>query len=451
MSLRIKHWGRIRVHARASVVHVPVEGSCSLFGQAGLTVISVGVSQSPGIPVTELAIVGGKPVRKKPFPSWPVFGREEERALSRVLKSGKWGIGGTKNAEFSAAFARWLDAKRVITCTNGTAAIEIALKAVGVKPADEVVVPPYTFVATASAVLSIGAVPVFADIDPDTYMLDPVKLEQAITPKTKAVIPVHIGGGPADMDSITKIAQEHDIRIVEDAAQAHGAEWRKRKVGAVGDMGTFSFQSSKNITAGEGGAMATNDEELGEDAWSIMNCGRRKDRQWYEHFILGGNYRMTEFQAAVLLAQLPRAEAHMRTRERNAAYLTKRLKEVNGVEPLKSYPQTTRHAYHLFIMKYDASSFGGVPKAKFVEAMNKEGIPLSPGYTFSLHELPAIRNYKLPYATLDYGGVSLPVTERACKDEGCWLHQSVLLGTKRDMDDIADAMLKINQHFGELL
>jgi len=400
--------------------------------------------------LTELAINGGKPVRKKPFPAWPIFGKAEEKALVEVLRSGKWGIGGEKNVEFSQAYAMWLKVKRVVTCTNGTAAIEIALRAVGVKPADEVIVPSYTFVATASSVLSMGAVPIFADIEPETYMIDPESVEAAITPKTKAIIPVHIGGGPADLDRIMKIAREHDFRVIEDAAQAHGAEWNGRRIGGDGDMAIWSFQSSKNLTSGEGGALSTNNEEVGEDAWSIMNCGRRKDRQWYEHFILGSNFRMTEFQAAVLLKQLAKVEGQMKTRDKSATYLAKRLKEVEGIAPLESYPQTTRHAHHLFIMRYDRNSFGGVPKEKFVQAMNKEGIPLAPGYTVPLHELPAIRNYNLPYVNLDYSTTKLPVTERACKEEGMWFHQSVLLGTKKDMDDIVEAFLKVKKYSREL-
>lgn len=400
--------------------------------------------------LTELAINGGKPVRKKPFPSWPIFGKAEEKALIEVLRSGKWGIGGEKNAEFSQAYAKWLGVRRVVTCTNGTAAIEIALRAVGVKPADEVIVPSYTFVATASSVLSIGAVPVFADIEPETYMMDPDSVEAVITPKTKAIIPVYIGGGPADLDRILKIARDRDLRVVEDAAQAHGAEWNGKRIGGDGDIAIWSFQSSKNLTAGEGGAMSTNNEEIGEDAWSIMNCGRRKDRQWYEHFILGSNFRMTEFQAAILLKQLAKVEGQMKIRDKNAAYLAKRLKEVEGIAPLEAYPQTTRHAHHLFIMRYDQNAFGGVPKEKFVKTVNKEGIPLAPGYTIPLHELPAIRNYSLPYVNLDYSTTKLPVTERACKEEGMWFHQSVLLGTRRDMDDIVDALLKVKKHSNEL-
>lgn len=389
-------------------------------------------------------------MRTKPFPSWPIFGKEEEEALTQVLRTGKWGIGGTKNAEFSEAFAKWLGAKRVVTCTNGTAAIEIALKAAGIKPGDEVIVPAYTFVATASSVLSIGSVPVFADIDPETYMLDPGNAEEVMTSKTRAIIPVHIGGCPADMDEILKLAEGHDLRVIEDAAQAHGAEWKGRRVGAIGDLGIFSFQSTKNITAGEGGAIATDNDQYGEDAWSIMNVGRRKDKQWYEHFLLGSNFRMTEFQAAILLAQLTRVEGQMKTRDRNAEYLTKRLNEVEGITPVKSYPQVTRHAHHLYTMRYDKGSFGGAPKAKFVEAMNKEGIPIGPGYTIPLYELPAIRSYSLPWVNLDYTKVRLPVTDRACKDEGIWFTQNLLLGTEKDMDDIVDAMLKIKGHLKDL-
>ena len=278
-----------------------------------------------------LAICGGKPVREKPYPSWPIFDEKEEKALIDVLKSGKWGrVNGKKNEEFEEKFARYHSAKYGITCVNGTAALEIALKALGVGPGDEVIVPAYTFIATASAVLMVGAKPVFVDIDPKTYNIDPEKIESAITPKTKAVIPVHIGGCPANMDKILDIAKKYNLRVLEDAAQAHGAEWRGKKVGALGDMGIFSFQSSKNINAGEGGIILTNDEELAEKAWSLMNVGRAKKGEWYMHYILSGNYRMTEFQAGILLAQMERMEELMKKREENAKYLTERLKEIEG-------------------------------------------------------------------------------------------------------------------------
>ncbi|MGB9857705.1 MAG: DegT/DnrJ/EryC1/StrS family aminotransferase [Dictyoglomaceae bacterium] len=396
-----------------------------------------------------LAICGGKPVREKPYPSWPIFDEKEEKALIDVLKSGKWGrVNGKKNEEFEEKFARYHSAKYGITCVNGTAALEIALKALGVGPGDEVIVPAYTFIATASAVLMVGAKPVFVDIDPKTYNIDPEKIESAITPKTKAVIPVHIGGCPANMDKILDIAKKYNLRVLEDAAQAHGAEWRGKKVGALGDMGIFSFQSSKNINAGEGGIILTNDEELAEKAWSLMNVGRAKKGEWYMHYILSGNYRMTEFQAGILLAQMERMEELMKKREENAKYLTERLKEIEGIEPLTPDDGVTRHAYHLYIFKYKSSYFKGLSKMNFVKAMNAEGIPLKPGYTFPLYRIPAIYN---SLKDAQYENLYLSETEKACTEEGVWFSQNVLLGTKEDMDDIITAIKKIQEHVDEIL
>lgn len=399
--------------------------------------------------MTHLAICGGKPVREKPYPSWPIFDEREEKALIEVLRSGKWGrVNGKKNEEFEEKFAKYHSAKYGITCVNGTIALELSLRALEIGPGDEVIVPPYTFIATASSVLMVGAKPVFVDIDPKTYNIDPEKIEPAITPKTKAIIPVHIGGCPAHMDKILDISKRYNLKVLEDAAQAHGAEWRGKKVGALGDIGIFSFQSSKNINAGEGGIILTNNEELAEKAWSLMNVGRSKKGEWYMHYILSGNYRMTEFQAGILLAQMERMEELMKKREENARYLTERLREIEGIEVLTPYKEVTRHAYHLFIFKYKSSYFNNIPKMEFVKAMNAEGIPLKPGYTTPLYRIPAIANSIKDKA---YKDLYLPETERACKEEGVWFSQNVLLGTKEDIDDIIIAIKKIQEYGNEIL
>ena len=330
--------------------------------------------------MSKLAVKGGKPVRTKPYPKWPIFDERELEALKEVLYSGVWGIGGTKKKEFEEKFAAYQDARYGVAVTNGTAALEVAFRATGIGMGDEVVMPAYMFMATASAVLYVGTLPVFVDIDPETFTIDPEKIEDAITDKTKAIVPVHIGGCPADMDSILRTAEKHDLFIVEDACQAWGTEWRGRKVGALGDMGTFSFQSSKNITSGEGGMVVTNDRKLYELCWSYHNCGRTVEGAWYQHDLLGTNLRMTEFQAAILLVQLTRLEEETKRRNENARYLSKRLSEINGVEPLKKDPRVTRHAYHLYIFKYDAEQFRGLPKDRFVQALRAEGIPYSGGY-----------------------------------------------------------------------
>jgi dTDP-4-amino-4,6-dideoxygalactose transaminase len=399
--------------------------------------------------MANLAICGGEPIRKKPYPSWPIFDEREEKALIEVLRSGKWGrVNGKKNEEFEEKFASYHCAKYGITCVNGSIALEISLRAMNIGPGDEVIVPAYTFIATASSVLMVGAKPIFVDIDPNTYNINPEKIENAITENTKAIIPVHIGGCPANMDKILDIAKRYNLKVLEDAAQAHGAEWKGKKVGALGDMGIFSFQSSKNINAGEGGIILTNNEELAEKAWSLMNVGRSKKGEWYMHYILSGNYRMTEFQAGILLAQMERMEELMRKREENAIYLTKKLKEIEGVEVLIPDDGVTRHAYHLYIFKYKSSYFNGLTKMDFVKAMNAEGIPLKPGYTVPLYRMPAIVN---SLKDDSYEKLYLPETEKACREEGVWFSQNVLLGTKEDIDDIVNAIIKIRENVNEII
>jgi len=406
--------------------------------------------------LSKLAVKGGKPVRTKPYPKWPIFDERELEALKEVLYSGVWGIGGTKKKEFEEKFAAYQDARYGVAVTNGTAALEVVFRATGIGMGDEVVMPAYTFMATAAAILYVGALPVFVDIDPETFTIDPEKIEDAITNKTKAIVPVHIGGCPADMDSILRTAKKHDLFIVEDACQAWGAEWRGRKVGALGDMGTFSFQSSKNITSGEGGMVVTNDRKLYELCWSYHNCGRTVEGAWYQHDLLGANLRMTEFQAAILLVQLTRLEEQTKRRNENARYLSKRLSEINGVEPLKKDPRVTRHAYHLYIFKYDAEQFRGLPKDRFVQALRAEGIPCSGGYKPLYKEkfmLNLVNNRFLvrEYGEkTDYSRVRLPVTEKMCYDEAVWFYQYMLLGTKEDMDDIVDAIVKIQEHADEI-
>ncbi|MCD6563709.1 MAG: DegT/DnrJ/EryC1/StrS family aminotransferase [Thermoproteales archaeon] len=403
--------------------------------------------------MSNLAVKGGSPLRTKPWPKWPIFDEREKRNLIEVLESGLWGIGGSKNEEFAKKFAEYQGAKYGVTCVNGTIALEIALRALGIGYGDEVITTPYTFIATAQSIIYVNAKPVFVDIEEDTYNIDPKKIEEAITDKTKAIMPVHIGGAPANMDEIMKIAKKYDLYVIEDAAQAHGAKWGDKGVGSIGDFGTFSFQSSKNITSGEGGIIITNSEDLAEKAWSYMNCGRVRKGLWYRHVILGANYRMSEFLAAILLAQLERADELFKKRERNAEYLAKRLREIEGVEPL-NYPEKARSAYHLFIFKYRKYYFENLPREKFIEALNAEGIPVSPGYTIPLYKMPAIQEYNFPgFGKLGkmYDGLSLPVTEKACKEEALWLKQTIFLAEKEDMDDIADAIIKIKRNIKELL
>ncbi|MBS7606842.1 DegT/DnrJ/EryC1/StrS family aminotransferase [Candidatus Bathyarchaeota archaeon] len=407
--------------------------------------------------MAKLAIKGGEPTRKKPFPKWPVFDEREVRALKGVLESGLWGVGGQRKREFEERFAAYQHAKYGVAVTSGTAALEISLRSLGIGCGDEVILPPYTFMATMIAILYVNAIPVFADIEPETYTIDPKSVEEVISERTKAILPVHIAGRPADMDALLSIARRSNLYVVEDACQAWGAEWRGRRVGAIGNMGAFSFQSSKNITSGEGGIITTNDEELYVRAWSLHNCGRLPSGAWYEHHLPGANYRMTEFQAAILLAQMERFDEQTERRIENARYLTSKLSRIDGVKPLKDDERVTRHAYHLYIFRVNPEAFGEVSKATIAKALQAEGIPVSVGYSRPLYKEPYLEYFKkcplsCPYYAkkIDYSSLNLPVTERACYIEGLWLPQYVLLGSREDMDDIVSAVEKIRDNIDEL-
>lgn len=404
--------------------------------------------------MSRLAIDGGEKTRTKPFPRWPVWDEREMNALKEVLESGSWGIGNSKVSEFEDKFAARVGTKYGISVTSGTVALQIALKAADIGPGDEVIVPPYTFMATATAVLMSNAIPIFADIDPETYNIDPDAIEKAITDRTKAIIPVHIAGCPADMDRIMEIAKKHKLIVIEDCAQAHEAEWKGQKIGSIGDMGCFSFQSSKNLCAGEGGIITTNNQDLGDRCWSFHNCGRIRSGAWYEHHVVGSNYRMTGWQAAILLAQMERLEEQTEIRNSNALYLSEKLWEIDGIKPAKRDERVTKHAYHLYVIRYDSKKFGGQPRSKFLQALSAEGIPCSSGYNpLYKHDLFKSPIQKCPLSCgyykgkIDYSKVYCPVTERVCDEECIWLMQNMLLGDKSDMDDIVKAIKKIKENF----
>src|SRR5688572_3063866 len=295
-----------------------------------------------------LALSGGPPARTRPFTAWPVFGAAEEQRLLQVLRSGHWGrLDGTEVADFEQRFAAMHGCRHGIAVVNGTVALRIALLAAGIKAEDEVIVPPYTFVATATAVLEANAIPVFADIDLHTFNLDPRAVEASITPRTKAIVPVHFAGQPADMDAIMALAADRGILVLEDAAHAHAASYRSRPAGSLGHIAAFSFQSSKNLTAGEGGIITTNDAALADACRSIHNCGRVPGGVWYEHQIVSGNYRLGEFQGAVLNCQLDRLEEQTARRDHNGRRLASRLAALPGLYPQKRPAECTRHSHHL--------------------------------------------------------------------------------------------------------
>jgi dTDP-4-amino-4,6-dideoxygalactose transaminase len=396
----------------------------------------------------QLALYGGPKSVDKQFP-WPVFDEQEVQAVAEIVASGKWGNPdcGDQVEKFEKEFAAYCGSKYAITCVNGSVSLRLALIACGVKPGDEVIVPPYTFITTASSVIECNCVPVFVDIDPETYNLDPAKIEAAITERTKAIIPVHFGGQACDMDAIMEIASRHGLRVIEDAAHGHGAEFRGKKLGSIGDVGSFSFQSSKNLTSGEGGIVVTDNDELYAMMHSLRNVGRVEGGQWYEHYNPGCNYRITQMQAVLLSKQLEKLEAQTVKRNENGLYLSSLLSEIEGISPLTRGHGETLHCYHLFIFKYDSSKFGGLPKDKFAELLAAEGVPSFKGYPQPLYKQPLFQNknfmcYAIP-ETADYSSVMCPEAEKACNTDAIWILQHAMLGEKSDMDSFAGAIRKI--------
>ncbi len=399
--------------------------------------------------IQKLALIGGNPVRTKPFPSWPIHNKTEEKSLLRTLRSGDWGrLQGKEVSRFENHFATAHGCAHGVAVVNGTVSLRIGLLAAGIEAEDEVIVPPYTFLSTATAVIECNAVPVFADIDLHTFNLDPTAVEAAITPRTKAIIPVHFAGQPADMRSIMAIAKKHNLFVVEDAAHAHGASYENRPAGSIGDIGSFSFQSSKNMTAGEGGIITTNNENLAESCRSIQSCGRIPGGPWYEHHVISGNYRLGEFQGAILSCQLARLEEQTSRRDRNGQYLAAKLSQLPGIYPQKRPSDCTRHSYHLFMLRIEAATFG-ISRNRVVEALCAEGIPCSAGYAYSLPQQPLFKNKAFgPYvprarSRLNFAKAHCPNSDLLCQEQCLWLGQNLFLGSRKDMDDIARAFEKI--------
>ncbi|RUL88060.1 DegT/DnrJ/EryC1/StrS family aminotransferase [Tautonia sociabilis] len=427
-------------------------GAATALGWVGRSARSAGSDAKP-------AVLGGEPVRRSAFPRWPIIGDEDVRALVDVLKSGCWYRGnGDRVARFEQQWADRLGSRHCVATANGTSALITALNALEIGPGDEVIVPPYTFVATINAVILQHALPVFVDVDPETFQIDASKIEEAITDRTRAIIPVHIGGAPADLDAVLEIARRRGLAVVEDACQAPLAEWRGKKVGTLGDLGCFSFQASKNLTSGEGGAVSTQDDRLYAECLSFQNNGRSGPGMPGIFARNGANLRLTEFQGALLATQLARLEPQSKTREENAAYLSEQLRRIPGITPARMYEGCTRNAYHLYMFRYDPDAFAGLPRSGFLKAMAAEGIPASGGYA-PLYREPFLeraldsRAYRSIYSSARLASyrerLEFPGNERLCS-EAVWLTQNMLLGSRADMDEIAGAIRKIQEHAGAI-
>jgi len=414
--------------------------------------------------MAELALLGGAPVKAQPgeYLAWPVGGKLEEEALKRVLHSGNWGTIGPESVAFNREYADYCHAKHGVSVTNGTVSLEIILRALEIGRGDEVIVPPYTFSATVHAVCLAGAVPVFADTDPDTYTICPASVEERITPKTRAIIAVHLGGRPCDMDALLAIAEKHKLPLIEDAAHAHGSEWKGRRAGSLGTAGSFSFQASKNISCGEGGFITTNDDDLFERIWKIHNCGRGTGDLTsslvnldFDEPVVSTNARMAEWQAAILRARMDRIDRDIDTREANARYLGAEMAKFPFLELLKEDDRITRNSLHLFVFKYKAEGLKGVSRKAFIRALNAEKVTMAAeGYNEPLYRMQFLYSddfKRLTGATFTDPTAMLPGNELCAAREGCWMYHSALLGDKSDMDAMLEAMKKIQDNADALL
>ena len=423
--------------------------------------------------LSKLALLGGHPIRRKPFPAYPVIGDEEKRAVMEVLDSGQLStfsasrqgfLGGRKIQAFEAAFAEYHGVRHAIAVNSATSGLHAAVAACEIGPGDEVIVPPYTFTATATAVLHHNAIPVFVDVDPISFCLDPAKLEAAITPHTKAIIPVHLLGRPADMDPILFIAHRHHLKVIEDCAQAPGARYKGRLVGTIGDCGVFSFQETKNMATGEGGMVITNDADLAERARMVRNHGEAVvagEPRKYLTSTIGWNYRMTEIEAAIGLVQLKKLDSLNGARHELAGYLLDALPAHPGLT-YPTEPPLIDHVYHVFGMGYDADCMG-LPRARFIEAMIAEGIPVGPGYPRPLYHNPLFQDRQAygkqgcPFTCHLYGGTVsyakglCPVAEDLCARSALWTFVVRPPATIQDMQDIVAAFQKVCEHSADLM
>jgi len=400
-----------------------------------------------------LAIKGGRPLLagKTVGKSWPVTGDGVRQALISTLDSGIWCYlyhedpANSQVGKFERAFAQYQGSKHGCAVTNGTTAIEVALRAGGVQPGDEVIVPAASYIATAMAPSYNGAVPVLVDIDAETYTLVPEAVESAITARTKAIIPVHLGGYPADMEAICRIAEEHDLLVIEDCAHVHGTVWDGHKF-PVADMGVFSFQQRKTLTAGEGGMVLTDSDELAANIRSLSNCGRAKSEAGYDHQIVGTNLRMTEFQGALLLAQLADFDEQIKHADSNGIYLAAGLEQIPGLRAMRRDARLTQWGFFYWTFKFLPEAWDGVTRNQFVEAAQAEGLPVGPGGLIDpMYLKPVYADGRAQYRRHD-----CPNCEYASKYEALNLPHQAFLGEREDMDLILAVFTKIWDNRQEL-
>lgn len=404
-----------------------------------------------------LALLGGPPVRARPWSAWPEYGDAERRALERVLASRSWGGFPSPNTEaraFAERFARYVETAHAVPCANGTVAIALALQAARIEPGAEVITTAYTFVGTATGILAAGGVPVFVDVQPETYCLDPEQVEAAVTGRTQAVVAVHLACAMADMDRLSELCERHGLLLVEDCAHAHGARWRGRPAGSIGRLGTFSMQSSKLLTAGEGGAVTTDDPLAAQRLWSLVNCGRKEPGfDAFPERLLGTNARLSEWQAAILSEQLVRLPGQHERRAARVSEFERRLEEIPGLHPLARDPRLTHRSVYQYVLRYQPEAFAGVPRDAILRALCAEGVPASGRFYVPLPEDPlfAMDTRTNPMARAGLAPRrDLPVASHAAYREAIWLPHELFLGGSEDVDDLAAAFAKVAAHAKEL-
>jgi len=408
--------------------------------------------------MADLAIRGGTPVRPQGYPAWPVWDDAEVRAVTDVVRSGSWGgfpEPGPKAAEFETAFAAYQGARHGILMMNGTVTMEVALKALGIGWGDEVIVPALTFVATAYAPMAAGALPVIVDVEPETWTIDLDQVEAAITPRTKAIMPVHLGQQMVDMDRLIEIAGRQGLAVVEDCAHAHGQMWSGRGAGCIGDFGSFSHQSSKILTSGEGGTLLTSDDDLARRAHSIIDCGRPKDAEEKE-YTFGANYRLGELHAALLVTQMARFEAQRAEREETAKLFEELAPQVPGVTIKPRDARITRWSFYNYIFAIDPDAFAGATNLVVAAALEAEGIPAEVQYPpMSRYDLYQPSLSRLPVAVefaerLDPAGMSFPVAESAGERESIYLMENTFRAGWEGIEHVVEALAKVREHAHEL-
>jgi dTDP-4-amino-4,6-dideoxygalactose transaminase len=431
-------------------------------GSAALTWL--GTRRAPEVFAAEAAkpaLLGGTPVHQGRWSDWPIWRESWEPDVIKVLRSGKWYRGdGGHVAEFETGYAKLIDAKRCLATASGTTALLVSLHVMDVDAGDEVIVSPYTFIATYNAILINKALPVFADTDPATLTMDPASIESRITERTRAILPVHIYGMPCDMDPINAIARQHKLAVIEDACQAWLAEYKGRKCGTLGDLACFSFQNSKHIPSGEGGAVTGNSDELLDRCHSFHNVGRAcgSFKGAKQFFTRGSNYRMQQFQAVILMQQFDKLVQETAHRRENADYLSAHLKQIPGIQPAR-LPENSRAVWHLYPIRYDAQQFNGLPRDKFIQALSAEGVPCSSVYHEQyfdglLDEAIASRGFKRLFSAERLKAYRESFQELKGNRQVCattvGMSQNLLLAERRDMDHIIEAVRKIQAHSAAL-